>query len=927
MPNISANYVPLAGSELRPGPSDRLLGKADEAETFNVTITVRRRPDGPPVPDFDYFRRTPPSERRRLSQNDFANRYGADPADIEKVVAFARNQGLNVVETNVARRTVVVSGTVAQFNQAFGVELGRYEHLVRQRRGGPPHTEAYRGYEGVIHIPQDLEGIILGVFGLDNRRITKHAAADPPNTNPITVPQVTQLYDFPPNFAAGQTIAILSEDGYALADLHQYNTTLPPTFVVPDPTDITVRGPGNLGFDPVGETTQDISIAGAAARGASLAVYFTTFDQPGWVDLLLRVVHPSPGDPLCSVLSTSFYVSNGDDPVELAADHVTIAWVNAVSAALQDMAIQGVTFCTVSGDYGVNCSAYGKGPSDGLQHVVYPGSDPWALCCGGTTIGNIVGNTCDEWNWNDPAPGQFWGTTGGGVSDFFNFLPSYQVDAGVPVSLKDGHVGRGVPDVAANASYNSGYRIILNGLPAIGNGTSAAAPLWAGLIAILNAALGESVGFINPVLYALGSTVFRDIVAPPGPLTNGNGGVPGYPAGPGWDACTGWGSPRGTALLYGLKHFYGPAIAVDLQDNLQFGTICRGPKFLTLKVYNVGNRDLFVVSVARVFGSADFAILPMPITPLAIAPGAEVSFTIEFNPTTHGPPEAATFQIVSNDPVTPKLDVNATGSGGSAALETIIAGQGSFGKCCVGSFVDIDLELNNRGPCTLSIVGVSSSSAEFETPTVSSYPLTIAAGASLMLPIRLRPTSIGAKSALITVLSNDPAGPKNIPVSGEAPAGKLAVTGSTFFGQVTACRRVERTISICNIGECNLEVSSVAFRHKSRFWKLINNPFPATVAPGSCLSVVIRYYAREKYPRSCDLVITSDDPVTPVRTLEVFATTVWADCCRKCCDDCRKGNCEKQHASSSCCRKCCEDDDDRCEDDDDRHEYAEESEM
>ncbi len=908
MPNIPANYVRLAGSERKPGSTARRLGPADETETFTVTITVRRRPDGPPVPDFDHYRRTPPAERRRMPQDDFARQYGAEPTDIDKVVAFVQSHGLTVIETSAARRAVVVSGTVAQFNQAFGIELGRYEHLVRHSRGGLPRAETYRGREGVIHIPRSLEGIILGVFGLDNRRITKRAANDPPNTNPITVPEVTQLYDFPPNFAAGQTIAILSEDGYALADLHQYNTTLPATFSVPDPTDITVRGPGNLGFDPVGETTQDISIAGAAARGASLAVYFTTYDQVGWVDLLLRVVHPSPGDPLCSVLSTSFYVSNGDDAAELAADGVSVAWVNAVSAALQDMAIQGVTFCTVSGDYGVNCSAYGGAPSDGVQHVVYPGSDPWALCCGGTTIGDIIGNTCDEWNWNDPAPGQFWGTTGGGVSDFFNFLPSYQVDAGVPVSLKDGHVGRGVPDVAANASYNSGYQIIINGAPAIGNGTSAAAPLWAGLIAILNAALGESVGFVNPVLYALGSSVFRDIVAPPGPLTNGNGGVPGYPAGPGWDACTGWGSPKGVALLHGLKHFFGPAIAVDLQDNLQFATVCTGPKFLTLRVYNVGNRDLFILSITRILGSADFTVLSMPATPLAIAPGAEVSFTIAFNPTTHGPLETATFQIVSNDPVTPKFDVDAAGRGGAGALETIIAGQGYFGKCCVGSFVDDDLELNNRGPCSLSILGASSSSGEFETPTVISYPLTIAPGASLSLPIRFRPTSFGPKAAVITVLSNDPTGPKTVPVSGDAPTGKLAVTGSTFFGEVKACCCAERTISICNVGECKLDVTSVAFRRKNRHWRLINNPFPATVHPGSCLGVVIRYDAREKYPHSCDLVITSDDPVTPVRMLEVVATTAWADCCRKCCDDCRKGCCEKQHADSCCCRKCCHDD-------------------
>ena len=98
----------------------------------------------------------------------------------------------------------------------------------------------------------------------------------------------------------------------------------------------------------------------------------------------------------------------------------------------------------------------------------------------------------------------------------------------------------------------SGYPIIVGGSPPLtGDGTSASAPLWAGLTAVLNAALDENIGFVNPVLYALGSSVFRDIVAEPGAADNSLFGVPGYPAGPGWDACTGWGTPRGKALLQG----------------------------------------------------------------------------------------------------------------------------------------------------------------------------------------------------------------------------------------------------------------------------------------------------------------------------------------------------------------------------------------
>jgi hypothetical protein len=165
----------------------------------------------------------------------------------------------------------------------------------------------------------------------------------------------------------------------------------------------------------------------------------------------------------------------------------------------------------------------------------------------------------------------------------------------------------------------------------------------------------------------------------------------------------------------------------------------------------------------------------------------------------------------------------------------------------------------------------------------------------------------------VTVTSNDPAGPRTIAVSGDAQSGKIAVSGSLCFGGVKACCRAERTLTICNVGECSLDVTSVAFKRKSRFWKLINNPFPAILHPGSCLGVVIRYKAMEKCPVACELIITSDDPVTPVKTLDVMAYTIWSECgCKRCCEDCRKGCCNKCH-DEACCEGCA---DDCCHDED-----------
>ncbi|KAH0542990.1 hypothetical protein FGG08_002678 [Glutinoglossum americanum] len=546
---IPQGYQRLDGSSRHPQQSATLLGPADANENVTVTIVLRRRPDGPPMPDPESYVNTPPSQRQRLPADEFAALYGALPADIDRVTDFANSNDLTIVESNAARRTVALSGTVAQFNQAFAVNLCNYEHEVVRRPGDDPQAETYRGRDGYIHVPEDLSESIVGVFGLDNRRITKRNGGDPPNTTTITVPQIMSLYRFPTNSAAGQTIGIFSENGYLTSDITEYYATLP-GLTAPTLTDVSIDADND--GTPDSETTQDICIAATAAPGASIAVYFTRNSQKGWVDLVQRVAHPDPGDPICSVLSSSYYVSNGDDKKTLADEGVSRAWVTALSMAFRDAAVQGVTVCIASGDTGTESKV-----GDGKAHVQYPASDPWILSVGGTTVGNVSGASFSEYVWNDTFFGGIPGATGGGISDFFP-LPPYQRRAGVPPSLNDRHSGRGVPDVAANASPNSGFPVIVGGAPAVGNGTSASAPLWAGLIAVINAAIGHNVGFVNPALYTLGSSAFRDIVGAPGPADNGLKGVAGYPAHPGWDACTGWGSINGTALLAGLRRLFSP---------------------------------------------------------------------------------------------------------------------------------------------------------------------------------------------------------------------------------------------------------------------------------------------------------------------------------------------------------------------------------
>jgi hypothetical protein len=354
-----------------------------------------------------------------------------------------------------------------------------------------------------------------------------------------------------------------------------------------------------------------------------------------------------------------------------------------------------------------------------------------------------------------------------------------------------------------------------------------------------------------------------------------------------------------------------PVVATSIANSGFFGDVCLNSftdEMLTINNSGSGMLKIFKITT----NSADFEVPSVIFYPLKVDAGDSIDLMIRFRPTSHGF-KTGKITIVSNDPASPHV-VDVSGECPAPHLALMIADHGNFGKCCVGSFVDEYLILNNNGKCWLSVTGIGSSLPDFLAPEVIAYPLTIGRGDSLQVPIRFAPTSHGHSSAMITVTSNDPAGQRTIEVSGDAPSGKLIITGSSCFGGVKACCCADRTISICNVGDCDLHVTSVRFKRKSHHWKLLRNPFPATLHAGSFLDVVIQYKATEKCPRSCELIIDSDDPSTPVKAIEVLAYTVWDTCgCKDCCEDCRKGSCEKGH-NDRCCLQgypcCCDDDND-----------------
>jgi kumamolisin len=455
----------------------------------------------------------PPLERTYLTRDEFARRCGADVADVVAVQRFAIEAGLVVLETSFARRSIVVEGTLEALERAFEVQLAMYG------AGDAP----YRARTGPLTVPTTIAPAIVGVFGLDERpqaRAQFRPAAAAVSYSPLAV---AQAYGFPTDTTgAGQTIGIIElGGGFSQSDLDAFFSTLGMT--TPNVTSVSVDGATNARTGNAnsadGEVQLDIEVAGAIAPGAKIVVYFAPNTDQGFLDAITTAIHDQTNAP--NVISISW-----GGPESTYTGQATTNF----DSAFADAATLGITVTVASGDNGST-----DGVTTGGDHVDFPASSPNVLACGGTSL-RLSGTTiASETVWNDGASG---GATGGGVSVVFP-TPSYQANASVPAPVGSTlATGRGVPDVSGDADPETGYAIDVDGSAIVIGGTSAVAPLWAALVALLNARAGKPLGFLNPTLYA-NPAALRDVVS-------GNNGT--FSAGPGWDACTGLGSPNGSAL-------------------------------------------------------------------------------------------------------------------------------------------------------------------------------------------------------------------------------------------------------------------------------------------------------------------------------------------------------------------------------------------
>jgi kumamolisin len=505
---MNAKKVMLPGSEREPVGTRVSDQPSEEMIEVSVILKPKQR------------RVLPHAGGAVVSRREFAARYGADPAAIKTILKFAKENNLTVSEISAERRTVKLEATAATMMRAFDVQLDVYEH----------EGQRYRARTGGIHLSAEILPSLEAVLGLDNRPQAKphfrlHARAAPAAVS-YTPRQVAQLYQFPLTASgAGETVGILElGGGYKPADLKNYFASLgtgEPT-VVAVSVDKGKNSPTNANSAD-GEVLLDIEVVGAVAPGAKIAVYFAPNTSQGFQDALTTAIHDTTNAP--SVISISW----GGAESTWTAQAMT-----AFDSAAQDAAVLGVTICAASGDNGSS-----DGITDGANHVDFPASSPHILACGGTSLHSANGAITSETVWNDGAQG---GAGGGGYSNQFP-LPDWQASAKIkpPSGL-----GRGVPDVSGDADPETGYKVLVDGESLVIGGTSAVAPLWSGLIALINESLGKPLGLLQPALYGLtkAPAIFHDI-------TSGSNGA--YSAGPGWDAASGLGSPSGQNLLKALS--------------------------------------------------------------------------------------------------------------------------------------------------------------------------------------------------------------------------------------------------------------------------------------------------------------------------------------------------------------------------------------
>jgi len=619
------------------------FGRMPATQTMNITVSLALR-HAPELDNFleDVYDPSSANFRHFVTPEEFAERFGPSQEDWDATVRWAKQNGFKIIGGTREGRALELKGTVAQVERAFNVKMGVYQNSEEKRRFFAPDREP----------SVDLAFPLWHVGGLDNyslphamyehkdhRAQSQVVKGSCPGSTYCGSDMRAAYYGTGPLTGTGQNIGLLELAGSNLSDLttyyHNAGQTQPytPTLVSTDGYSTSCNA--SAGCDDA-EQTLDMTQAMGMAPGSTMTYMYVcgdayisgTFDETGCLAAMVSK------QPLNLGLSSSWAWKPADPSTD--------------DPYYKQMASQGQSFFDAAGD----------SKKWSTQNFAYPAEDAFVISVGGTDL--IVASAGGPWQSETG-----WVDSGGGISPDGIAIPSYQQLAGVINSQNKGSTTlRNGPDVAAEANFDFYVCADQSGCQSGFGGTSFAAPMWAGYIALADqqaASTGASpVGFINPAIYPLGlssgyAAAFHDI-------TSGNNG---FPAVTGYDLQTGWGSPNGAGLINALVGAGGGGPAISFNPtSLKFGKVpvhtTKGKKKVT--VTNSGTAALNITSITV---SGDFGLVTVnqtkKITPcsngLSLAPGAACVIKVSFTPSQVG---TRTGSVNFAD--------NATGSPQSVAL-------------------------------------------------------------------------------------------------------------------------------------------------------------------------------------------------------------------------------------------------------------------
>ncbi len=629
------------------------------------------------------------SYRRFLTVEEFTNMFGPSQEDYDAVVSFAGAHGLTVVGTSSNRMNVDVTGPVANIEEAFHLTMGVYQHPTENRTFYAPDREP----------TPDLAVALWHISGLDNYSIPQPALV---RRNPGVTPDATTgscpsssfcgsdmrtaYYGGTALTGSGQSLGLLEYYGTDLADLKTYfknagqTNNVPITLKSTDGTSTSCLA--SAGCDDTEQTIDMTQALGMAPGLSSLVMYVGSTDSAIFNAM-------ATASPLNAQLSSSWTWSPADP--------------NTDKPYFQEFAAQGQNLFQASGD-----SAAWKSSSR-----IYPADDVYLTSVGGTDL--VTSSAGGPWS-SETA----WANGGGGISPDKFAIPSWQTATASGCS-KCSKTYRNAPDVSANANYT--FYVCADQTTCTANdygGTSFAAPMWAGYLALANqqslANGGTALGFINPTLYTIGlgssyTSDFHDIA----------GGSNGYAATTGYDLATGWGSPNGAALINALL---GTPVTPGF-------SLSASPTSVSVAQGSSGTSTI----TSTVTGGFDSAVS-------LTATGQPTGVTVGFSPTSiTGDGTSTLTMTVASSTVAGTYSITVTGTSGSTTETTAVSLK------VTGPNPNFTIRAS---PSSISVARGSSGTSKITTTISGGFNSAISLSTGLVgggLTVTFAPSSIGAPGA------------------------------------------------------------------------------------------------------------------------------------------------------------------------------------